>query len=115
MNKKAIENYVLAVILVFTLIGLSMTLIMVGNQSPTGLVSYEPQEIELPPCGDCDDNDPNNFPGNTEDCMDGQDNDCDGDVDCEDSDCFQDSFCLSCGNGEANEGEQCDPINRAEE
>ena len=29
---------------------------------------------------DCDDNDPNNFPGNTETC-DGQDNDCDGDID----------------------------------
>jgi len=30
--------------------------------------------------GDCDDNDPNNFPGNTEVC-DGQDNNCDGETD----------------------------------
>ena len=31
-------------------------------------------------CLDCDDNDPNNYPGNTEVC-DGGDNDCDGDID----------------------------------
>lgn len=35
--------------------------------------------------GDCDDNDPNNFPGNTEIC-DNQDNDCDDDADDDDSD-----------------------------
>jgi hypothetical protein len=36
---------------------------------------------------DCDDNDPNNYPGNTENCIDGQDNDCDSLVDTNDPDC----------------------------
>lgn len=44
-------------------------------------------------CNDCDDGDPNNFPGNPEACTDGQDNDCDGDVDCDDSDCADHPDC----------------------
>jgi len=41
------------------------------------------------PCGeDCDDNDPNNWFGNVEDCHDGQDNDCDFLADCADPDCI---------------------------
>ena len=38
---------------------------------------------------DCDDEDPLNFPDNPEDCLDEQDNDCDGDVDDDDADCHQ--------------------------
>ena len=37
------------------------------------------------PATDCDDTDPDNYPGNPEVC-DGGDNDCDGDVDCDDVD-----------------------------
>jgi len=36
---------------------------------------------------ECDDTEPNAYPGNDEDCDDGIDNDCDGDVDGADSDC----------------------------
>ena len=36
---------------------------------------------------DCNDNDPDMYPGNTEDCDDGKDNDCDGDIDSKDSEC----------------------------
>jgi len=48
-------------------------------------------------CNDCDDGDPFNFPGNPEDCTDGQDNDCDGDVDCDDSDCENEQVCQCFG------------------
>jgi len=44
---------------------------------------------------DCDDSDPNTYPGAFELCDDGVDNDCDGNVDCADSSCFRDSFCLA--------------------
>jgi hypothetical protein len=42
---------------------------------------------------DCDDNDPDNFPGNQESCADGSDNDCDTRVDCNDSECASDPAC----------------------
>ena len=37
-------------------------------------------DLQTPNAGDCDDADPNNFLGNVEEC-DGQDNDCDGEID----------------------------------
>ena len=44
--------------------------------------------VMAPPCGnDCDDADRLNFPGNPENCVDLQDNDCDGLVDGLDPDC----------------------------
>ena len=42
---------------------------------------------------DCDDADPLNFNGNTEDCSDGQDNDCNLDIDCADISCSLDPVC----------------------
>ena len=48
-------------------------------------------------CGsDCDDNDPNNFPGNVESC-DGRDNDCDGIIDSEERDTDADGFAPCAG------------------
>jgi len=49
-----------------------------------------------PGCGtpvDCDDSDPSVYPGALEVCNDGKDNDCDGLVDCNDTDCAQASVC----------------------
>lgn len=42
---------------------------------------------------DCDDTDPDVYPGAMEDCDDGFDNDCDLDIDCQDSDCSSDPAC----------------------
>ncbi|NCG20666.1 MAG: hypothetical protein GWP91_16780 [Rhodobacterales bacterium] len=61
---------------------------------------------------DCDDNDPLNAPGFIEDCADGGDNDCDGLVDCLDSDCASDPGCSTCGNGAVDGSEQCDDGNQ---
>ena len=50
-------------------------------------------------CGgdDCDDSDSNTYPGATEDCADGGDNDCDGDIDSDDEDCdFGGPSCGGC-------------------
>jgi hypothetical protein len=44
-----------------------------------------------------------------EDCSNGVDDDCDGKIDCADSDCSADPSCVtSCGNGVLEQGEQCE-------
>ena len=47
-------------------------------------------------CGDCDDDNPDANPGNETEtvCTGGVDEDCDGDVDCDDSDCASDEACI---------------------
>ena len=40
-------------------------------------------------------------------CDNGLDDDCDGDIDCDDADCFGDPACPSCGDGTCNPGEDC--------
>jgi hypothetical protein len=54
---------------------------------------------------DCDDNDPFNFPGNTENCSDGQDNDCNGLIDSADPACG--SSCLPTGAACTSNDECC--------
>jgi len=51
-------------------------------------------EDGVPADEDCDDGDPNNFPGNEETCDDQQDNNCNTLVDCEDSNCQGSYECL---------------------
>jgi hypothetical protein len=62
-----------------------------------GIVPYncliEPWLCDISQCqttsgDDCDDNEPENFPGNPEVCDDAKDNDCDGYIDKEDGDCL---------------------------
>jgi hypothetical protein len=53
-----------------------------------GCVDADGDGVFAPPCGtDCDDNDPNNFPGNLENCTDGRDNNCNQLIDCRDPVC----------------------------
>jgi len=57
---------------------------------PTGTcVDADGDGVFAPPCGnDCDDHDPNNYPGNLENCSDGRDNNCNQLIDCRDPLCL---------------------------
>ena len=71
---------------------LGETYIVVGHHSCTDEDDDgygDPGTVDCGPSGetDCDDGDPDVHPGQTEDCSDGVDNDCDGDVDGDDPDC----------------------------
>ena len=68
------------------------------TQAAGSCVDADGDGVDAPPCGvDCDDNDPDNYPGNLENCSDLHDNNCNQDVDC------QDPICLgrSCDDGDA--------------
>ena len=67
---------------------------------------------------DCDDNDPLNAGTFAEDCTDGQDNDCDGLADCDDSDCEASCFELDCADGQDGDGDgdvDCDDSDCADD
>jgi hypothetical protein len=54
---------------------------------------------------DCDDDDPTTHPGADEVCDDGDDNNCDGDIDCLDDGCGPSDGCEDCGNGSDDDGD----------
>ncbi len=66
--------------------------------------------------GDCNDEEASVHPGASEICDDGLDNDCDGDVDCDDDDCRGEPACTTgtetqCGDGVDNDGDGCTDCN----
>jgi len=71
--------------------------------------------IEGGDCGpiDCNDNDPLSYPGGSEYCSDGEDNDCNGRTDCLDNSCSSDPSCLTCTDLDTDyyaiEGGDCGP------
>jgi Tol biopolymer transport system component len=74
--------------------GYSDGLSQVSVESPGSAYYEEPYLITI--SGDCNDSDSSIYPGAAEICDDGEDNDCDGDIDCNDFECLQDVACLIC-------------------
>lgn len=77
-------------------------------EAAAGCVEADGDGVAAPPCGtDCDDGDPNNYPGNLEACSDGQDNNCNQAIDCLDPLCLG----LSCDDGNlCTTGDSCTDV-----